>query len=245
EAKKKGALSFFGEKYGELVRVVSVVDTSKEFCGGIHVNNTGQIGMFHILSESSIGKGLRRIEAVAGKPAYLKMKGKINALKNISSLLKTEVEEIYKDIQELVNDRKALARQLESIKEKGSLEKIKDLSKKAKKINSINLVNTRMDGANRDILRKAVDMLKDKLKNSAVIVIGGVYENNIIFVGGLTKDLVDKGLNVGNIIKEISKIAGGSGGGRAEMATGGGKDISKLDKALQEVENIVKKFKIV
>ncbi|MBU0534183.1 MAG: alanine--tRNA ligase [Candidatus Omnitrophica bacterium] len=244
EAKKKGALSFFGEKYGELVRVVSVGDTSKEFCGGIHVNNTGQIGMFHILSESSIGKGLRRIEAVAGQPAYVSIRNKLHSVEKISYLLKTSPEIIEKRVQELLDQQKLLSKQIEVLSEQTLLEKINNASDKAKTINGISVVNLRIDGVRADALRRAVDILKDKIKNSAVVVFGSVKDKNVIFVGGITTDLVEKGFNAGTIISEISKIAGGSGGGRTEMATGGGKDISKLDKALQEVENIIKKFKV-
>ncbi|MBU1767152.1 MAG: alanine--tRNA ligase, partial [Candidatus Omnitrophica bacterium] len=244
EAKKKGALSFFGEKYGELVRVVSVGDTSKEFCGGIHVNNTGQIGMFHILSESSIGKGLRRIEAVAGQPAYVSIRNKLHSVEKISYLLKTSPEIIEKRVQELLDQQKLLSKQIEVLSEQTLLEKINNASDKAKTINGISVVNLRIDGVRADALRRAVDILKDKIKNSAVVVFGAVKDKNVIFVGGITTDLVEKGFNAGTIISEISKIAGGSGGGRTEMATGGGKDISKLDKALQEVENIIKKFKV-
>jgi alanyl-tRNA synthetase len=105
----------------------------------------------------------------------------------------------------------------------------------------VNLVVSRIDDIDRETLRKAVDVLKDKIKKDGVIVLGGVKDESVIFVGGLTKDLAEKGLNMGTIISEISKIAGGSGGGRADMAMGGGKDISKLDKALQEVEKILKR----
>ncbi len=244
EAKKKGALSFFGEKYGELVRVVSVGDTSKEFCGGIHVNNTGQIGMFHILSASSIGKGLRRIEAVAGQPAYVSIRNKLHSVEKISYLLKTSPEIIEKRVQELLDQQKLLSKQIGVLSEQTLLAKINNASDKAKTINGISVVNLRIDGVRADALRRAVDILKDKIKNSAVVVFGSVKDKNVIFAGGITSDLVKKGLNMGKIISEISQIAGGSGGGRAEMATGGGKDISKLDKALQEVENIVKKFKV-
>ena len=108
-------------------------------------------------------------------------------------------------------------------------------------VNNISLINTRLDGAGRETLRKAVDMLKNKMKSLTVIVLGGVYDKKVILVGGLTKDLVDKGLHIGKIIKEVSSIAGGSGGGRADMAEGGGKDINKLDKALKAVEKIISK----
>lgn len=241
EAKKKGALSFFGEKYGELVRMVSVGDISKELCGGIHVKNTGELGVFHIINESSVGKGLRRIEAVAGKPAYVSIKNKLHSVEKISSLLNVSPQSIDKRIQELLDHQKLLSKQIETLTEKTLFEKIKNLPDTAKVVNGISIITSRIDGIDRETLRKAIDVLKDKIKKSGVIVLGGVKDASVIFVGGLTKDLAGKGLNMGAIISEISQIAGGSGGGRVDMAMGGGKDISKLDKALQEVENIVKK----
>ncbi|MDD5454860.1 MAG: alanine--tRNA ligase [Candidatus Ratteibacteria bacterium] len=241
EAKNRGALSFFGEKYGELVRMVSVGDISKELCGGIHVKNTGEIGAFHILNENSVGKGLRRIEAVAGKPAYVSVKNKMYSVEKISELLKVSPESIDKRIQELLEHQRTLSKKIESLTEKTLFEKIKNLSDKAKVVNGINLIVSRVDDIDRETLRKAVDVLKDKTKKDGIIVLGGVKDDSVIFVGRLTKDLAEKGMNMGMVISEISKIAGGSGGGRADMAMGGGKDISKLDKALQEVENIVKK----
>ncbi len=241
EAKNKGALSFFGEKYGESVRMVSVGDISRELCGGIHVKNTGELGVFHILSESSVGKGLRRIEAVAGKPGHISIKNKLHSVEKISYLLKASPESIDKRIQELLELQKSLSKKIESLTEKTLFEKIKNLSDNAKNISGVNLIVSRVDDIDRETLRKAIDILKDKIKKSGVIVLGGAKDSSVIFVGGLTKDLTEKALNMGLIISEISKIAGGSGGGRADMAMGGGKDISKLDKALQEVENIVKK----
>jgi len=241
EAKKKGALSFFGEKYGELVRMVSVGDISKELCGGIHVKNTGEIGAFHILSESSVGKGLRRIEAAAGKPAHISIKNKLHSVEKISGLLKVSPEAIDKRIQELLEHQRTLSKKIDSLTEKTLFEKIKNLSDKAKTVNGINLIVSRVDDIDRDTLRKAIDVLKDKIKKDGIIVLGGVKDAGVILVGGLTKDLAEKGMNMGTIISEISKITGGSGGGRADMAMGGGKDISKVDKALQEVENILRK----
>ena len=238
DAKKKGALSFFGEKYGDIVRMVSVGDISKELCGGIHVKNTGEIGIFHILRETSVGKGLRRIEAVAGQPAYREIRDKLYSLGKISHLLKISPEVIDKRIQEMINEQKSLARQVEILREKVLLEQ---LPKTAKTVNRISVISSRADGIDREILRRAVDILRDKMKSSAVIVLGGVKDKNVIFVGGLTNDLVKKGFNMGTIIKEIAGIAGGSGGGRADMAEGGTKNINALDKALQAVENIIKK----
>ncbi len=241
DAKKRGALSFFGEKYGEIVRMVSAGDISKELCGGIHVRNTGEIGIFHIIGESSIGKGLRRIEAVAGQPAYQGIRNKLHSLERISSLLKTSPETTDKRIQELIDREKSLARQVETLKEKTLLEKIKNLPDTAKIVSGISIISSRADEIDRETLRKAVDTLKDRMKNSAVIVLGGVKDKNVIFVGGITGDLVKKGFHMGTIISEISRIAGGSGGGRADMAEGGTKNINAVDKALGSVENIVRK----
>ena len=241
EAKKKGALSFFGEKYGEVVRMVSVIDISKELCGGIHAKNTGEIGIFHILNESSVGKGLRRIEAIAGQPAYLETRDKLHSLEKISLLLKTSSETIDKRIQELIDQQKSLARQVETLKGRTLLEKIKNLPDTAKVVEGISVISSRADDMDRETLRSAVDTLKDKMKSSAVILLGGVKDKNVIFIGGITNDLVKRGLNMGQMMNEIAKIAGGSGGGRADMAEGGAKDINAVDKTFQSLEKIVRK----
>ena len=238
EAKKKGALSFFGEKYSEIVRMVSAGDISKELCGGIHVRNTGEIGIFHILSESSVGKGLRRIEAVAGQPAYEEIMKSLSTLHKTSIILHIDPKSVDKRVQELVDERKSLAKQVETLQERNL---INNLPETVKIVNKISVISSRVDGIDRETLRRAVDILKDKMKSSAVIVLGGIKDKNVLFIGSLTTDLIKKGFNMGAIIKEISGIAGGSGGGRADMAEGGGTNVNAVDKALKEVENIIKK----
>ncbi|HIE43689.1 MAG TPA: alanine--tRNA ligase, partial [Candidatus Omnitrophica bacterium] len=207
EAKKTGALSFFGEKYGEIVREVSIGQISRELCGGTHTQHTGEIGLFHILNESSIGKSLRRIEAVAAYPAYQRIRDKLHTLEKISFLLKTSPDAVDRRIQELIDEKKFLTREVDALREKFLVEKIKELPETAKSVEGIKVIGARLDGIDREVLRNLLDVLKNKMKSSSVILLGGVKDKKILLVGGLTTDLVKKGFHMGKIIKEVAKIA--------------------------------------
>ncbi|MBN1384218.1 MAG: alanine--tRNA ligase [Elusimicrobia bacterium] len=240
EAKKMGAMALFGEKYGDKVRCI-IINNEKnpesiELCGGTHCNSTGEIGQFIILSESSIGSGLRRIEGVTGINAYNFMKKQRETIDEIAEILKTSKPEIISKLQKLVEDKKKLEKGL--TKSKTSRIPEADLLEKVKTVNGIKLLSVKVEVSSIAELRAVSDNFKNNIK-SGIIVIGSVINEKPSIIASVTKDLTEK-FDARVIIKEISKKINGSGGGRADMAQAGGKDISKLDEALKSVEKIVK-----
>lgn len=239
EAKKLGATAQFGEKYGDVVRVVSMGDYSIEFCGGCHLTNTSQAGLFKILSESGVAAGTRRIEAVTGYGVLEYLKDKDAVIERTAEILKTKPNDIDKKAEALTNEYKEVKRNLDSLKSKMANEQAADIMSGAHEINGVNVLCARFDGVSGDDLIKMGDSVKEKL-GCGVFVAAGENESKIIFVAMASKDAVKKGIHAGNIIKEITKVAGGSGGGKPDMARGGGKDAAKIDAALNMVDEIVK-----
>jgi len=244
EAKKQGALSFFGEKYAETVRMVSIGPISKELCGGTHIKRTGEIGILQILSESSVGKGLRRIEAIAGRPAYEKINQDREVLEESANLLKVSPSSFYERLEKVSKEKKVLEKEVEVLKNKLMQGGVGGKSEEAKIIEGIRVIVSRRDRGKKEELRRMVDVLKSKNKENTLVVLGGVLENKVVLVVGLTKDLANKGLHAGKIVKEVASIVGGGGGGRPDMAEAGGKDVGRLDEALNKVPDIVKKLMV-
>lgn len=239
EAKAMGAMALFGEKYGDIVRVVKVGDFSLELCGGCHVANTSVIGLFKIVSESGIGAGTRRIEAVTGEAAYGMMNNQINILKEAAAKLKTNIKDVPFRIDSLLLEMKQLHRENESLTAKlGNIE-AGSLVDKAMEINGVLLITARVQGTDMNNLRNMVDDLKQKI-GSGVIVLGSPAEDKVNLIAGVTKDLIDKGYHAGKIIKEVASRCGGGGGGRPDLAQAGGKDPAKLDAALDYVKEWMK-----
>ena len=242
EAKKMGAVALFGEKYEDTVRVVKSGDFSMELCGGTHVNATGEIGLFKIISETSIAAGIRRIEAVTGEVAYRMVKEQGEVLKELEDSLKTKGTQLKDKVEELVKKNKQLEKKLKTAQAKTARIKIEDLEKKAIKLDSINIIAYKADVDTRETLLELGDAVREKLK-STVGVLSAVFDNKISFVAVVTDDLIKKkGLKAGDIVKEIAQLTGGSGGGKPHLAQAGGKDVSKLDKALKELPKIVKRM---
>lgn len=239
EAKKLGATAQFGEKYGEVVRVVSMGDYSVEFCGGCHLTNTSQAGFFKILSESGVAAGTRRIEAVTGYGALEYLKEKEAIIERTAEILKTKPEDIDKKAESLTNEYKEIKRSFDSLKSKMANSQAEDIMSKAIDIGGVKLLCARIDNMSGDDLVKMGDSVKEKL-GCSVFAAAGINESKIIFLAMASKDAVKKGIHAGNIIREITKAAGGSGGGKPDMARGGGKDESKIGEALALTENIVK-----
>ncbi|SEM31385.1 alanyl-tRNA synthetase [Mesobacillus persicus] len=239
EAKAMGAMALFGEKYGDIVRVVQIGDYSLELCGGCHVPNTSVIGLFKIATESGIGAGTRRIEAVTGEAAYKALNDQISILKSAAGKLKTAPKEVATRIDTLLAENKQLQRENESLAAKlGNIE-AGSLASKVKEINGVPVIAARVQAADMNSLRNMADDLKQKL-GSAVILLGSAEGEKVNLIAGVTKDLIDKGYHAGKLVKEAATICGGGGGGRPDMAQAGGKDPSKLDNALQIVEDWVK-----
>lgn len=239
EAKKLGAEAQFGEKYGAVVRVVSMGDYSIEFCGGCHLKNTAQAGLFKILSEGGVASGVRRIEAVTGMGVYEYIKSKDSTIEAIAKNLKSNESDVVKKSEIVMEELKNANKELESINAKLASEKAGSVMSNAVKIGDIDLIAARMDGQTADSLKTMADDIKAKNEN-AVIAFAAQTDGKITFVVMAAKNAVAKGVHSGKIIKEISAIAGGSGGGKPDMAQGGGKDASKIDEALAAVTDVVK-----
>lgn len=239
EAKSMGAMALFGEKYGDIVRVVKVGDYSLELCGGCHVPNTSVIGLFKIVSEGGIGAGTRRIEAVTGESAYQLMNDQVGLLKDAADKLKTNPKEVVNRIEVLMSEIKQLQRENESLAAKlGNIE-AGNLVSKAKQIDGVTVLAAKVQASDMNNLRNMADDLKQKI-GSAVILLGSVNEGKVNLIAAVTKDLIDKGYHAGKLIKEVATRCGGGGGGRPDMAQAGGKDPEKLDSALQFVDEWVK-----
>jgi alanyl-tRNA synthetase len=239
EAKAMGAMALFGEKYGDIVRVVQVGDYSLELCGGCHVPNTSVIGLFKIASESGIGAGTRRIEAVTGEAAYKALNDQLAILKSAAAKLKTSPKDVPSRIDTILAEAKQLQRENESLAAKlGNIE-AGSLASKVKEINGVPVIAARVQAADMNSLRNMADDLKQKL-GSAVILLGSADNGKVNLIAGVTKDLIEKGFHAGKLVKEAANVCGGGGGGRPDMAQAGGKDPAKLDNALQIVEDWVK-----
>ncbi|GAB6990830.1 alanine--tRNA ligase [Paenibacillus pini] len=238
EAKAMGAMALFGEKYGDVVRVVQVGDYSLELCGGCHVANTSQIGIFKLVSESGIGSGVRRIEAVTGRLAYQFLEGQIGLLKQSAELLKSNLHDVPKRIEALHQQMKELGRDNESLQSKLSIIEAGQLTNQVIQAGAAELLAVRVNVSSMDALRSLADELKGKLPN-AVIVLGAAMDDKVNFVVSVPQSLIKSGLHAGKLVKEIASVCGGGGGGRPDMAQAGGKDASKLDEALKLAVELV------
>jgi len=240
EAKKMGAVALFGEKYEERVRVIKIGEFSMELCGGTHVRVTGQIGMFRIVSESSIAAGIRRIEALTGEEAYHRFITEREIINSLVESLHTPPEELCDRIQELIEKNKALEKEIQEIRVKSTHHEIDQWINQAKRFDHFNLVVTSVKSNSVDELKQVGDRLRKRLK-SGIGVLGTILDDKANFLCVVTEDLVkQRNLKAGEIIKEVAAIAGGSGGGRPHMALAGAKDVNKLDLALAETENIIR-----
>ncbi len=242
QALDKGALAFFEEKYEEEVRAVEIgkPPISSELCGGTHVRATGEIGFFHILGESSIGAGVRRIEAVTGRGAEGYIDGQLSIIDEVAEELRASPSEIKSRISTLHTEidaerKRALALERELLKQA-----VDSLLGEVLSINGIPLLTARVPASSMEALRQTGDLIKERLK-SVLVVLGAVYDDQANFVAMLTPDLVKRGLHAGEIVKQVAQVAGGRGGGRAETGQAGGKDIDKLDDALSTVKDLVVK----
>lgn len=229
EAKNMGALMFFGDKYGDKVNVVQFGDYTMEFCGGTHVKNSSQIGLLKIVSESSIASGVRRIEAVtgAGVEKYIEEQ-------------EHKVQNAERRIEELNDEKKKLEKELAELKLKEKLGGIDSIVSAGKEINSVKIFKGKVDASNMDELKSMGDELREKMKSGVGVLISEL-DGKVGIVAVVSDELIkEKKILAGNIVKEVAKIVGGSGGGKPHLATAGGKDISKIDEALASVENIFK-----
>jgi alanyl-tRNA synthetase len=238
EAIKSGAMALFGEKYGDEVRVLKFGEFSTELCGGTHVNRTGDIGFFRIVSEGGIASGIRRIEAVTGEGALEAVRATEGALKRVAGALRATPAEVEDKVAQLLEKQKKLEREIASQKSKLASGGGQDLAAGAVKVNGANVLALRIDGADAQSLRAAVDQLKARL-GSAVIVLATVSDDGkVTLVAGVTQDLVAK-VKAGELAGLVAAQVGGRGGGRPDFAQAGGSDPSKLESALASVAMLV------
>ncbi|KPZ00028.1 Alanine--tRNA ligase [Pseudomonas tremae] len=230
-AKKKGAMALFGEKYGDSVRVLSMGgEFSVELCGGIHAKRTGDISLFKIVSEGGVAAGVRRIEAVTGAAALAWLNSAEDQLKEAATLVKGNRDNLLDKLTAVLERNRLLEKQLEQLQAKAASAAGDDLSSAAKDVKGVKVLATRLDGQDGKALLALVDQLKNKL-GRAVILLGSVYEDKVVLVAGVTKDLTGQ-LKAGDLMKQAAAAVGGKGGGRPDMAQGGGVDASALDAAL-------------
>ncbi|GAA0601822.1 alanine--tRNA ligase [Virgibacillus siamensis] len=239
EAKEMGAMALFGEKYGNIVRVVQISDYSIELCGGCHVANTAEIGLFKLVTETGIGAGTRRIEAVSSKKAYEYVNRKLHLLRQTAQLLKTNEEDAPSRVEGLYQDIKTLQKTNESLSAKLSNAEASSILDKAEQINGVSVLAQKVSVKDMNQLRNMVDDLKQKM-GSGVILLAAESNQKVQLAAGISKDLMEHGLHAGNLIKQAAKLCGGGGGGRPDMAQAGGKNPEKIDEALLFVQKYVK-----
>ena len=239
EARAMGAEALFGEKYGQNVRVIKVGDYSTELCGGTHLENTNEIGMFLIVSEAGIASGVRRIEAITGAAAYKYVKEQQEIISKITGLLKTPSDNIVNRLETFIDEGKDKDKQISKLKDKLASSATDEILDKVKNINDVKILVTQVEGQKAEDLRKLGDILKEKI-TSGVIVLASVENDKVSFLAIVTKDIVTRGVHAGNLVKEAAKITGGGGGGRPDMAQAGGKESGKVKEALEKVETLLK-----
>lgn len=238
EAKQRGATALFGEKYGNIVRVVTVPEFSMEFCGGSHVSNTAQIGMFKIISEASSGAGVRRIEAVTGHGAVAYVNETEAMLKGVAGELKCRVQDVPARLEALHAELKAAQKKADELAAEIAKAQVSDVSDKVRDLKGVPALVQKVSVDSIDALRNLGDQMRDKI--GGVVVLAAVLDGGKISILTMaTKDAVAKGVHAGNVVKAVAKICGGGGGGRPDMAQAGGKDAAKLDAALDAAWNII------
>ena len=242
-AVEQGALAFFGDKYGDKVRLVEIANGGRfsfEVCGGTHVDRTGEVGTVYVLGESSIGAGMRRIEAVSGRAAERLVWERFNRENRLAETLQTTPSEMGERISSLQDQLESASDQLENLQKELSMKSAESLLDEVIEVDGVKVLSVQASATTAELLRSVGDWLRDKV-GSGVIVAGAVINENPMLVAMVTKDLVKRGINASNIVSEIAKVIGGGGGGRPESAQAGGRYPDKLAEALSLVPNIVSK----
>ncbi|MBI5562678.1 MAG: alanine--tRNA ligase [Deltaproteobacteria bacterium] len=237
EAIEKGALAFFGEKYGDVVRIVQVPGVSAELCGGTHVRRTGDIGCIKVTSEGSVASGVRRIEAVTGEAAIELISKADDALREAAQLLKAPKTEVPDKIKRLIERHRELEREIERLKGKDKAGAADALLSSGRDIKGVQVIAAKVEGMDAAALRVLADALRAKLR-SGIVVIGSAVDGKAVLLAAVTKDLTQR-FSAGEIVKRLAPIVGGRGGGKPDLAQAGGTDISKLDAALEEAYRAV------
>jgi len=241
DALKSGALAFFGEKYGERVRVLRMGDFSTELCGGTHVSRTGDIGLFKLKAEAGVASGVRRVEATTGEGALEWVRQREQILREVSSILKGSEEDAADKLEKLLAQQRELERKLAQLQSTLAGAQGNDILSQARRLNGISVVASRVEGVDDRGLRELADRLRDKL-HPAVVVLGTIQDGRVALLAAVSKEAT-KQYHAGNILKQIAPLVGGGGGGRPDFAQAGGKDPARLDEALQKVYELIEKGK--
>ncbi|MFD1362967.1 alanine--tRNA ligase [Lentibacillus salinarum] len=237
-AKDMGAMALFGEKYSDVVRVVQIGDYSIELCGGCHVGSTDAIGLFKIVSETGIGAGTRRVEAVTSQQAYLFVNEKLALLQTTAGLLKTTEDRVVERVESLHEEIRSLQKTNESLNAKLANQEASSIIESSETVNGITVLAQQVSAKDMNQLRNMVDDLKRKLE-SGIILLAAANDGKVQLAAGVTNDLTDKGFHAGNLIKQVAEACGGGGGGRPDMAQAGGKNPDKINDALKMVHQYV------
>jgi alanyl-tRNA synthetase len=239
-AKAMGAIALFGEKYGDQVRVVSVGDWAKELCGGTHVARSGQLGLVKLLSESSIGAGVRRVEALVGHDAYKYLAREHVLLNSLTEIIKgARADELPQRISELVEKMKSMEKELSVVRSAKALAATSQIANKAKKIRDINLIVEQLESEIAvDDMRSIAINLREKVK-SGVVVLSTINSGKPLLVAAVSPEAIKLGIKAGDLIEIGSATLGGGGGGKDDFAQGGGVDVSAISKALNEITKLI------
>jgi alanyl-tRNA synthetase len=232
DAQKSGAMMLFGEKYGEVVRVVAI-GSSKELCGGTHVSRSGDIGLFKIVSEGGVAAGVRRVEAITGTNALAWVQAQANRVAGVAALLKTQPDELAERVVSILDNVRSLEKELARLKSKLAAAQGDDLVSLATDIKGARVLAATLEGADAATLRETMDKLRDKLK-SAAIVLASVVDGKVTLIAGVTADLTGK-VKAGELVNMVAQQVGGKGGGRPDMAQAGGTQPENLAAALASV----------
>ena len=238
-ALKSGAMALFGEKYGDRVRVIRIGDFSTELCGGTHLDATGQIGLFKVVSEGAVASGVRRIEAVTGDAALKHVGQEEAALRESANLLKIPPLELPRRLQKLLDEQKQLEKQLQQLEARLAKNRAHELAASAKTVAGVAVLAARLDGLDAEGLRSVMDILRERM-GPGVVCLGSVLDGKVNVVASVSKDL-SKRLQAGKLVQQVAQIVGGKGGGRPDLAQGGGPDASRLDEALASVSDWVER----
>jgi len=238
-ALQSGAMALFGEKYGDRVRVIRIGDFSTELCGGTHLGSTGEIGLLKVVSEGAVASGVRRMEAVTGEAALRHVGQEEAALRESAGLLKIPPLELPQRLQKLLDEQKQLEKQLRELEARVAKSRAQDLAASAKTVAGVAVLSARLDGLDAEGLRSVMDTLRERVK-SGVISLGSSMDGKVTLVTSVSQDLT-KRIQAGKIMQEIAPLVGGKGGGRPDLAQGGGTDASRLDEALARVTTIIER----
>jgi len=240
EARRTGAMALFEEKYGDVVRVVSVGDYSRELCGGTHLRNTSEVGLFRIVQETGVAAGVRRIEAVAGWAAYRWARNQAQLLQEAARRLRTSPEEVPGRVDRLLAQLRELERQVQALQRGVGAAELENVLERAQEVEGVRVVSARFDGLREDALRAIGDRLRDRLRSGAV-VLGSALDGRVALVAMVTRDLTHR-LRASDLIGPVAEVVGGRGGGRPELAQAGGGDPGRLDEALERVPEFVRRL---